>query len=160
MEPFVPFNVPFRSVSSSSLPNLLGESPLDQSIFPTSTSGHTHTPSPRPLDFLDPPRAKGKRGMKSNLHTDYAYILVSRREMAAEYSGTQHAEIRRREGRRHDFFHRGASKPVLWCERSSDCGEATSGSNLCPWVNGNIVLLSARSGRIYQRILRSIPWVL
>ena len=107
LEPFVPFDVPFRSLSSSSLPNLLGERPLDHPTWPTSTSVHTPTPSPRPLEFLDQPRAKDKRGVKINRDPDYAYILVSRTEMAAEYSGTRHAENRRIQGRRARFPPRG-----------------------------------------------------
>ena len=100
LEPFVPFDGPFRSVSSSSLPNLLGERPLDQPTLPTSTSVHIPTPTPRPLDFLDQPRAQGKLGAKINRDPDYAYILVSRTDMAAEYSDARHDEIRRRQGRR------------------------------------------------------------
>ena len=53
LEPFVHFDVPFRSISNSSLPNLLRERRLDQSTLPTSTS------TSRPLHFLDQPRAQG-----------------------------------------------------------------------------------------------------
>ena len=70
--------------------------------LPTSTFVHTPTPSVRPLEFLDSPRAKGKRGVKINRDPDYAYILVSRTDMA-QYSGTQSAEIRRLQGRRARF---------------------------------------------------------
>ena len=94
LEAFVPLVVPFRSVSNS-LPNLLCERHLDQYTLPSSTSVHTHTSTPKPLDFLDQPSAQGKRGVRINLDPDYAYILVSRRDMAAEYSGARHAEIRR-----------------------------------------------------------------
>ena len=72
LEPFVPFGVPFRSVSNSSLPNILGERPLDRSVLPTPTPVPTATPAPRPLDFLDQPRAQGKRNVRPKLDPDYA----------------------------------------------------------------------------------------
>ena len=93
---FVPFRI-------NSLPNFLGDRLFDQPTLPTSTSVHTPTPSPRPLEFLDQPRAKGKRGVKINRDPDYAYILVSRTDMAAEYSGARYDEIRRIQGRRARF---------------------------------------------------------
>ena len=104
LQPFVPFAVTVRSVSNSTLSDLLGERPLDQPTLATSTTVHNPTPTPTPLDFLDQSWAQGKRGVKINRYPDYAYILMSRTDMAAaEYSGAGSDEIRRQQGRRVRF---------------------------------------------------------
>ena len=93
LEPFVPFDVPFRSLSNPSLHDVFGESPLDQHTLPTPTPIYAHTPTPGSLELLDQPRAKGKRNVTRNQDPDYAYILISRTDMAApEYSGARHVE--------------------------------------------------------------------
>ena len=159
LEPFVPFDVPFHSVSNS-LPNLLCERHLDQYTLPSSTSVHTHTPTPKPLDFLDQPSAQGKRGVRINRDPDYAYILVSRTNMATESSGARHADQAYTKSASEISSTGCASQPLLRRERSSHCCDTGSGTDFLPRENGDIVLLSGRSGRIHQRIRRSIPWVL
>ena len=94
-EPFVP--CPSRS--NTSLPNLYGESPIDHSTLPTPK--HATTPTAGSLDFLDKPRAQGNSNVRRNLDPDYAYIIMSRRDLEAEeYSGARHDDIRRQQGRR------------------------------------------------------------
>ena len=52
-EPFDPFDVPFRYVSTSSLPELFGEGPLEYSSLATIRPLHGPTPTPDSIDFLD-----------------------------------------------------------------------------------------------------------
>ena len=100
-EPFVPFDVPFRSLSNPSLHALFGERPLDLAAVPTPTPIHAPTPTAGSLDILDQPRSQGKRNVRRNLHPDYAYIRLSCTDMAApEYSCARHDDIRRQQGRR------------------------------------------------------------
>ena len=95
-EPVVPFDVPFRSVSKSSLHDLLGQAPVEQTSKSTPTPFHDPTPPAGSLDFLDQPRAEGKRNVRRNRDQHYAYFLISRRDMAAsEYSRARHHDIRR-----------------------------------------------------------------
>ena len=72
LEPFLPFVVPYRSLSNPSVHDLFGESRLDQPTLPTPTPIPAPTPTPGSLDFLDQPRAQGKRNVRRNLDPDYA----------------------------------------------------------------------------------------
>ena len=59
---------------------------------------------PGSLDFLHQPRAHGKRNVRRNRDPDYAYILMSRTDMAApQYCGERPDEIRRQQRRRVKF---------------------------------------------------------
>ena len=132
LEPFVPFDVPFRSVSNSDLHALFGERPLDQPTLPTPTPIHAPNATPGSLDFLDKPRAQGKRNVRRNLDPDYAYIPVSRTDMAApEYSGARHDDIRRQQGRRAKVPPRGVNL------------------NLYYGVGDQIVVVMAEAGAVF-----------
>ena len=66
-EPFVPFDVNFRSVWNTALHDLFGASPLDQPTLPSHTPINGTTATPCSLDFLDQPRTQGKCNVRRNL---------------------------------------------------------------------------------------------
>ena len=72
LEPFVPFDVPFRSLSNPSLHDLFCESPLDQPTLPMPTPTPIDEPPPTPgsLDFREQTRAQGNRNVRRNLDPD------------------------------------------------------------------------------------------
>ena len=95
-EPFVHFDITFRSISNPSLHEFFGEAPGEQPSMPTPPPLQEHTPKPGSFNFLAQPRAHGKRNLRRNRDPDYAYFLMSRTEMSApDYSGTGLDEIRR-----------------------------------------------------------------
>ena len=79
-EPFVPFNVPFRSLSNSSLAELGGECQEEPSCLSSPLPFHELPPTPDSLDFLDQHRSQCKCNIRGNSDGDYAYFFISRRE--------------------------------------------------------------------------------
>ena len=67
----------------------------------TSTPLHDPTHTSGYLDFLDQPRAQGKRSVRRNRDPEYAYLFMSRREITTpDYSGARHDDIWRQQSRR------------------------------------------------------------
>ena len=97
-EPFLPFDVPFRSLSNSSLHELFGEAPLERNSMATATPLHDPTPTPGSLDFLDQPLAQGKREGTYNRIMPTFYVAY--RNGSSEYSGARQNDIRRQQSRR------------------------------------------------------------
>ena len=96
--------------------DLFGESPVDQPTLPTPTPIHSRTHTPGSLDFLDQPRAQGQHNVRRNLDPDYAYILMSRTDMAApEYSDARLDQIRRQQSRHVRFPTRGVNLNFYYC---------------------------------------------
>ena len=101
-EPFLTFEVAFRSLSNISLLELFGDVLVESPSFPTAMHAATRTPlhdrraTPGSLDFFDQPRANGKRSGRRITDPDSPYRFMARKEIAAPgYSGTRHNEIRR-----------------------------------------------------------------
>ena len=94
-------DVPFRSVSNSSLHDLCGEVPVEPPSLPWPTPLHGPSPTPVSLDFLDQPRPEGKRNVRRNRDPEFAYLFMSRAELTSpDYSGARHDKIRREQSRR------------------------------------------------------------
>ena len=157
-EPFLPFDVPYRSVSNSSLPELFGEGPLERPNLPTPTPLQDPTPRSGSLDFLDQPRAKGKLNVRRNRAPDYAYLFMSLREMTTpDYSGAQNDEIRREQSRR-------AKVPPVMVDLNAYYGVGdqiivVTVQEGAMFIHGrtDTLFLQGRCGRVRKRIRRSMP---
>ena len=70
---------------------------MEQSNLPSPTPVHDPTHTPGSLHFLDHTPAQGKRSVRRNRDTEYAYLFMSRTEMTTlDYSGARHDDIRDR----------------------------------------------------------------